>query len=66
MKRLTEIERRLEEGLNQNDTSVSKMREKIEQLEHELAQVRQSSNIDRLTRGSPGTSAGEGVSDHSS
>ena len=36
--RLTQIERRLEEGLNQSDTSVPKMREKIEQLERELAE----------------------------
>src|SRR5215831_5813471 len=45
--RLTEIKRRLEEGLNQNDTSVPKMQEKIKQLERELAQARQPSNVDR-------------------
>jgi hypothetical protein len=64
--RLTEIERRLEEGLNQNDTSVPKMQEKIKQLERELAQARQHSNTDRQTKGSPETGAGEAVSRHSS
>src|SRR5215472_8543233 len=57
--RLTEIERRLEEGLNQSDTSVPKMQEKIKQLERELAQARQPSNVDRQTKGSHGAGAGE-------
>ena len=57
-RRLTEIERRLEEGLNQNDTSVPKMQETIEQLERELAQARRSSNVNRQTKEPPGTSGG--------
>lgn len=64
--RLTEIERRLEEGLNQNDTSVPKMQEKIKQLERELTQACQPSNVDRQTKGSPAMGAGETVSQHSS
>lgn len=59
--RLAKIEHRLEEGLNQDDTSVPKMLEKIEQLEKELAQVRQSSNLDRQTKEHPRTSVGQVV-----
>src|SRR5215472_1352225 len=40
--RLTQIERGIEEGLNQNDTSVPKLRAKIEHLEQQLARARQS------------------------
>ena len=64
--RLAKIECRLEEGLNQSDTSVPKMREQIEQLEKELAQARLSSNLDRQTKEPPGTSAAQAVSYHGS
>jgi len=64
--RLAKIERRLEEGLNQSDTSVPKMREKIEQLEKELARARQSSNLDRQTKEPHGTSVGQAVSHNGS
>jgi hypothetical protein len=64
--RLSEIERRIVEGLNQSDTSVPKMQEKIEQLEKELAQARPSSNLDRQTKEPAGTSVGQAVSHHGS
>ena len=64
--RLTEIKRRLEEGLNQNDTSVPKMQEKIKQLERELAQAHRPSNLDQQRKEPPGTSVDEAVSYHGS
>jgi len=51
--RLAKIERRLEEGLNQDDTSVPKLREKIELLEKELAEARQSSTLNCQTKEPP-------------
>ena len=64
--RLAKIEHRLEEGLNESDTSMPKMREKIDQLEKELAQARKSSNLDRQTQEPHGTSVGQAVSHHAS
>jgi hypothetical protein len=60
--RLKQIQDRLDEGLNQDDTSVPKLRERIGQLEKELAKARESSKVDGQTKKSPGTNSGEAMS----
>lgn len=53
--RLKQMEQRLEEGLNQDDTSVPKLQERVKELEQQVASANRANNISCVEKGEGGS-----------